>query len=108
MPTHWLASRRGPPHRCPAHRNLPPDLITFTEQDHTHPLPWTALYLLATCLHMRDISSPTSSNAMQELEDAHHSVRQKRRRLPAGTSDYQAAWLLDGDDSGESGSEQEV
>ena len=45
---------------------------------------------------------------MQELEDAHHAVRQKRRRLPAGTSDYQAAWLLDDDDAGESGSEQEV
>ena len=45
---------------------------------------------------------------MQELQDAHQAVRQKRRRLPVGTSDYQAAWLLDEDDTGASGSELEV
>ena len=64
--------------------------------------------LLVTCLPVSRGPEPSPAFRHQELEDAHHAVRQKRRRLPAGTSDYQAAWLLDDDDAGESGSEQEV
>ena len=44
---------------------------------------------------------------LQEMEDAHHEVRQKRRRLPVGTSDYQAAWLLDAEDYGAEGDSDE-
>jgi len=83
-------------------------LVTEAKHNQTQSLLCPDLHLLASCLHRRDVSSPIASPVMQELEDADHTVRQKRRRLPEGTSDYQAAWLLDGDDSGESGSEQEV
>lgn len=32
----------------------------------------------------------------------------RKRRLPAGTSEYQAAWILDSDDDGSEGSEDEL
>lgn len=42
---------------------------------------------------------------MQELMEAEAAAKQsnasRKRRLPTGTSDYQAAWILDDEDEGE-------
>lgn len=38
---------------------------------------------------------------MQEFEEAKMDIDAKKRRLPKGTSEYQAAWILDNDFSDE-------
>jgi hypothetical protein len=58
--------------------------------------------------HAGEQTWPTEEELSAAAAAAAASRRMRKRRLPAGTSEYQAAWILDDEEDGSDGSEYDL